>query len=269
VGAADYDGDGDLDLAIANWENQNNSLYDNRSQTGHWLRVRCESQALNRWGIGARVRLVYHSSDRDRLAVRHIETGFGFRSQSEPVAHFGLSDAEVVDTLQVVWPSGHTDTFEAVESNQTVIVSEGEGIIARHAPEPPPEPLRPLDEQAYARLETADAGDSEALLDSLCAQEGDAFDCSEAAINAIGYRLLYGAHPEAALSVLQANAARHPASTNAWDSVAEACAALGDTAGVLTYTQKVLEVIDRDVTLDDTARRLLRNGAGYRLKSYR
>jgi hypothetical protein len=51
----------------------------------------------------------------------------GFMSQANPVAHFGLGDATIVDSIIVEWPSGLADTMANVPINQFLPIVEAGG----------------------------------------------------------------------------------------------------------------------------------------------
>ena len=48
-------------------------------------------------------------------------------SQNSLVAHFGLADAQIVDSLEIHWPSGTTQTLSNVKANQMITVIEPTG----------------------------------------------------------------------------------------------------------------------------------------------
>jgi len=52
-------------------------------------------------------------------------------SQNDLRAHFGLGAAARVDRLEVMWPSGRTETLADVAANQIVTIDEGKGIVNR------------------------------------------------------------------------------------------------------------------------------------------
>jgi hypothetical protein len=56
-------------------------------------------------------------------------------------------------------------------------------------------------------------------------------DCSEGELNSLGYELLYSDHnPAAAIEIFRMNTVAFPASSNAFDSLAEAYPVNGDKA---------------------------------------
>ena len=128
VGAGDYDNDGDLDLFLACWENQNNILYRNDTQGNHWIRIRCVGIRSNRFGVGAKVRIRATIHGKPVMQMREIRTHFGYRSQSATEVHFGLGDAASIEMMRVEWPLGQIDEMREISSNQIIEVTEGKGI---------------------------------------------------------------------------------------------------------------------------------------------
>ena len=97
LAAADYDNDGDVDVAI-------NSvagpllLLRNSGATGHWLEVK-----LNGFAPGTRITAVLPGG---RRLVRELHAGSSYLSSEDPRAHFGLGAATKVSELLVRFPDG-------------------------------------------------------------------------------------------------------------------------------------------------------------------
>ena len=125
LAAADLDGDGDLDL-VMNGSNlyarqvSGGRLVMNRSASKRWLAVRLEGSRSNRDGIGARV----EATAGEMRLLREVNGGTGFASAQPHVAHFGLGDSPMVDTLVIRWPSGKVDTIHDVTAGQVLLVKE-------------------------------------------------------------------------------------------------------------------------------------------------
>jgi len=122
VTCADYDGDGDLDLYVAN-RGSSNQLYRNDTNKGyHWLVVSLAGTESQATGVGARVRVVTGG-------VSQIRESFGPASVSVEgtrTVHFGLGAAATVDTVTVQWPSGIVQHLVDVPGDQRLVVTESE-----------------------------------------------------------------------------------------------------------------------------------------------
>jgi len=123
--SGDYDGDGRVDLFLANWFRGNYSrLLQNVSKRSRWLEVRVSGRRTNRMGIGAKVR-VYRAGAVNRagglLGFQEIGTGFGYASGQVPLAHFGLGSEATVD-LEVTFRDGGVRTLKAVRADQRLNV---------------------------------------------------------------------------------------------------------------------------------------------------
>jgi hypothetical protein len=123
---ADYDHDGDLDLAAA-------SLFENTADAaGHWLQVRVIGNvASNRAAIGA----VVEVSAADLRLLRHVQGGTGQGCQDSPYLHFGLGEETSVDEIRVTFPGGATVTFDGpFEADQRLWLFEDGTVHTGWAP---------------------------------------------------------------------------------------------------------------------------------------
>jgi hypothetical protein len=123
---ADYDGDGDIDVFL--WvEDGASKLYRNDPiDTNHWLEVRLYGGRDSSWdAIGATV----YATVGGVRQMRRVSGGDSAHSQTEPILHFGLGDADVVETLEVEWPSGKLQTFLDVPADDLVRIHEAKGFL--------------------------------------------------------------------------------------------------------------------------------------------
>src|SRR5690606_15408689 len=74
----------------------------------------------NRHGVGARVEI----ETTDGRQVRELVSSRGYLSCPEPVLHFGLGAAPVVQRLTIRWPSGTVQVLENLPVNQRHLVKE-------------------------------------------------------------------------------------------------------------------------------------------------
>jgi hypothetical protein len=131
IASGDFDADGDVDVLVGNWPNnpgsgELNSLYRNRGEGGHWLRIRLVGTTSNRSGIGARVLLTSRPDVETVIQMREVTAQMGFRGQSDLSPHFGLGSADEALSIEVRWPSGKVSTLVDVAADQIVEVVEPE-----------------------------------------------------------------------------------------------------------------------------------------------
>lgn len=113
LAAADYDNDGDVDVAI-NSIGGPLVLLRNTGATGHWLEVK-----LNTFSPGAKVTAVL--ADGRRL-VREVHAGSSYLSSEDPRVHFGLGAATKVRSLLVRYADGSKTRLTNIASDQAIVV---------------------------------------------------------------------------------------------------------------------------------------------------
>ncbi|MFP3941115.1 MAG: FG-GAP-like repeat-containing protein [Thermoanaerobaculia bacterium] len=125
VAVADLDNDGRPDLFVTNAGDEPH-LYRNVQPTENaWLELALEGSGANPRAVGARVWATAGGTTR----VRFVDGGNGFAAQSTRRVHFGLGDAEVVERLEVAWPSGRRQVFEDVPTGRIYRVVEGQPAL--------------------------------------------------------------------------------------------------------------------------------------------
>jgi len=127
LAAGDIDNDGDLDLLVTNNGQDAELLRNDGGSRANALLVRLRGAGRNTEAIGARVRVTAGS----RTQIRDIKAGSSYLSQNDLRAHFGLGAAAAADRIEVMWPSGRTESVAGVAANQIVTIEEGKGVVAR------------------------------------------------------------------------------------------------------------------------------------------
>ena len=122
---ADFDNDGDLDIAVHNLDSTPSLLRNDSPGRNHWLIVRVQGVESNRDGIGAVVAIETHIGTQ----LREIRAGSSFLAQDDIRAHFGLGRESLVRRLEVHWPSGQIDRFTAIQADRILTVREGQGLF--------------------------------------------------------------------------------------------------------------------------------------------
>ena len=124
LAVGDYDNDGDLDLAIMNMNDLPSLLRNEGGNRNRFLNVRLVGTKSNRSAIGARVRVTAGG----RTMVDEVRSGSTFMSQSDFRLHFGLGQAQLVDRVEIEWPSGAKEAVAGVTGNTFITIVEGKGL---------------------------------------------------------------------------------------------------------------------------------------------
>lgn len=96
-------------------------LYENCGSRNHALEIRLIGIRSNRDAIGARLRVQVGK----RTIYKSVNGGTGFGSMNSRVIHVGLGPFDMVDKLDIDWPSGVRQGFTHIVGNQCVKIIEG------------------------------------------------------------------------------------------------------------------------------------------------
>ena len=134
VAVADLNGDGRLDLVINN-NNATPTLYlNNLTRVGKCIEMKLTGTVSNRDAIGARVRLTAAGKTMTRL----VEAGSGYASEAMLPVHFGLGDADRIESAEIIWPSGLVQKLTGAQLdgfiNRVVRIEEGSDRLAEVTP---------------------------------------------------------------------------------------------------------------------------------------
>ncbi len=124
----DYDGDGDLDMLVANVE-ATPYLFRNETISGvteankNWLQIKLQGTASNRNAFGTEVKIIV-----DGQSYHRWYQGGTFYGQSIKPVHFGIGAAKKIDKIEITWLSGTVETFYDIWANQTIVIQENTSI---------------------------------------------------------------------------------------------------------------------------------------------
>ena len=119
----DLDNDGDLDLVVNN-VNMESFVYRNNSEknkANHFVKVKLKGDNQNKFAIGSVVEL-YSGKE---IIRQELIPSRGFQSSTDYVMTFGIGTKKI-DSLQVIWPNGKSQTIKKVILNSTINLSIGD-----------------------------------------------------------------------------------------------------------------------------------------------
>ena len=137
---ADLNGDGYVDLVGTNssgpvWDALSNSfvpalgpvfVWMNGGGDNHWISLRLKGRMAvdgtgsNADAVGARVYL----KSGGRTQVQEVRAGSSYLSMDSIELEFGLADAETIDEIRVLWPSGRSQVLEDIAVDQVLEITE-------------------------------------------------------------------------------------------------------------------------------------------------
>jgi hypothetical protein len=116
----DYDNDGDIDAYIVNLNDRGAFLRNNKGNQNNWITLNLIGTISNRDGIGARIKV----TSGGKVQTNQKKSTSGYLSQNDPRMHFGLAKNEMVDRIEIKWPSGKLQVLENIKVNQILTVKE-------------------------------------------------------------------------------------------------------------------------------------------------
>jgi enediyne biosynthesis protein E4 len=120
VALGDFDNDGRTDILIAN----NNSpavLLRNECDSGNnWIKFKLVGHASNRNGIGAKLRVMAGNL----IQMAEVKGGGSYLSACDMRPNFGIGKRDMVDLVEITWPSGRIQRMTDLEPNRIVTVKE-------------------------------------------------------------------------------------------------------------------------------------------------
>src|SRR5207237_10484011 len=119
------DNDGELAIVTNEFNSESQVLVSELAQKRpiSYLKVKLLGTKSNRSGLGARVTV-----SAEELNITKMQDGkSGYLAQSVLPLYFGLGNADHVDTVEVLWPSGSRQAVSRRNLNSTIEVVEGGG----------------------------------------------------------------------------------------------------------------------------------------------
>ncbi len=124
VVGADFNEDGMADLLIRSSGGGPLRLFINKFPAANSVKISLRGTASNAPGIGAKLTAVVAG----RKIYREMQAANSFLGQSPAEVVFGLQSSDQIDHLEIQWPSGETQQFDALSANAHYLITEGKGV---------------------------------------------------------------------------------------------------------------------------------------------
>ena len=121
--AADYDADGNVDLAVLENGGSVLLLRNGGGSNTHWLQIDLRQDGANRFALGGQVQVEVSGEWQAEV----VGASPSYLSQNDLRLHFGLGDASRVDAVRVRWPDGALEEWRDLEADQIVTLRRGTG----------------------------------------------------------------------------------------------------------------------------------------------
>jgi hypothetical protein len=129
VALFDFDGDGDLDMMVNNF-NGPAMLYRNNAEANgnHWIKIRLTgdpSKGVTRDAIGAKIIV---DTAHQKGMWREVFSTIGYLTSNPKEQHVGLGADKHAD-VTVIWPSGERQTFKGLAADKSYRIVQGMGLV--------------------------------------------------------------------------------------------------------------------------------------------
>jgi hypothetical protein len=95
------------------------------ASTRHWVELDLVGRQSPRDAVGARAYVTTGATTQ----MREVVAGESYHSGPPTLLHFGLGAAEVLERLELSWPSGNTQVFENLPVDATLVIKEGKDVV--------------------------------------------------------------------------------------------------------------------------------------------
>ena len=120
LAVADFDNDGNLDVAISSLNQKPVLLKNQGLRAGNWIMIRAKGKKSNAFGLGATVTLQTVAGRQ----IKEINNVASYLSSNDIRLHFGLGAAKIIQRIEVAWPSGAKQVLTNVPVNQILVIEE-------------------------------------------------------------------------------------------------------------------------------------------------
>ena len=120
----DFDNDGDVDALVMNMNEPPLLLRNDLESDNNWLSIKLIGVKSNRSAIGSKVTIKVG----EKILMQEVTSQTSYYSHNDFRLHFGLGASKQVDSIEIRWANGETETVKNISANQFISIKEGNGI---------------------------------------------------------------------------------------------------------------------------------------------
>ncbi|MFM2392381.1 MAG: hypothetical protein RLZZ546_358 [Bacteroidota bacterium] len=117
----DINKDGFYDIIVSNSEFPT-ALFKNTGNSNSFVSIRLKGVLSNRDGIGAKIKAISNGTTQ----YHYTQCGIGFLGQNSDQILLGLAQNDEVDSIIILWPTGHIDVFTNLQKSKWYEFYEGQ-----------------------------------------------------------------------------------------------------------------------------------------------
>ncbi len=125
----DLNNDGLIDVVVTNLGETPTVLLNNTENDNQKIVFKLVEKSKNKDAVGARITL---KTDK-RTMMQEVEAGASYLSQNDFRLHFGLLKGEKIETVEVRWSDGKTETFGKISPDQITTITQNKGVTNTNA----------------------------------------------------------------------------------------------------------------------------------------
>ena len=134
LAVGDLFNDGNVDVVISDLDGSPMILKNHGIPGRHWISFELAGSKSNRLALNAKVKVVAGGVTQ----TDEIHSGGSYLSQNDLRVHFGLGSAAKVESVEIRWPSGATESLKNLAADNFYAVLEGKGIVSAEQIRPVP-----------------------------------------------------------------------------------------------------------------------------------